>query len=119
MKKNIATVAFLLGLSAAVPTLRAGHEPGHPEKAEQMEKWNEKRVERLTEKLSLTPEQQKSLKAVFDEQAAKHGKTMKETDEKINALLTPEQKTKFEKMKSERKEKMKERREHRKELKKK
>jgi Spy/CpxP family protein refolding chaperone len=116
MKKSIAAAvlvhaALLVGIAQFAPSVRAEGGP----REERMEKFNEKRVDHLAEKLSLTADQKTAVKKIFDEQKAKHESTMKETDDKIAALLTPDQKKEFEEMKAERKEKMKERREHRRE----
>jgi Spy/CpxP family protein refolding chaperone len=80
-------------------------------------KWQEKRVERLTKDLSLTAEQQGKITSIFKENDEKHKAEMEkmreamkaekaETDQKIQAILTPEQNQKFETMKAERQAKM-------------
>ncbi|WP_442588509.1 DUF5969 family protein [Pedobacter sp. AW31-3R] len=86
-----------------------------------------KMTARLTEKLSLTADQQTKIKAVFLDQQAQMEKTraeqtqdrsamrgkmmemMKESDSKINAVLTEEQKKSYEAYKEERKSEMKNR----------
>ncbi len=67
----------------------------------------EKRVERLTEKLSLSDAQAAQIKSIFDSKKEKMIALKNETNDQVAAVLTPEQKEKFEAMKKEFKEKRK------------
>jgi len=79
----------------------------------------EKRVDHLTQKLQLTADQQTQVKKILGDSQAQLKPLMdqmksihQQTDEKIEALLTPDQKKKCDEMKAERQAKMKERWEH-------
>lgn len=80
--------------------------------------FREKISNRLSSKLDLTTEQKnkvdsilednhKKTKAIFDETRPKMEAIRKSTDEEIKAVLTPEQKVKFEKLREKREEKIK------------
>lgn len=71
------------------------------------------RLDQLTQQLSLTTEQQASVKAIFEEEKMPDfsqgmpdfdamKKQMDETDAKIEKVLTPEQKTKYDDVKKQR-----------------
>lgn len=77
----------------------------------------EERLKRMTEALSLTPEQQDKIKAIFeggreemaklrdvpeDQRREKFGEFMKAQNEKVMAVLTPEQQEKYKNMIAER-----------------
>lgn len=77
-------------------------------------KWQEKRLERMTKQLGLTPEQKEKISAIFKENddkiAAEAQKTketvktiMQDTDKQVTAALTPGQAKKYVEMKEERK----------------
>jgi Spy/CpxP family protein refolding chaperone len=62
-----------------------------------MQRREERRLERLTEALGLTADQQAKIKALFDAQRAKMKAIHEETRTKMMALLNSDQKAKFEK----------------------
>lgn len=76
-------------------------------------KYSENRVERMDKhaELNLTDAQKAQLKAIMDETKKRHAEIRKQSDEKINAVLTAEQRTKYathrEQMKQKMQEKMK------------
>ncbi len=59
----------------------------------------EKKVEKLTKKLELNEEQSSQLTTILEAKKASMDALYEETNSKINALLTPEQQTKYAKMK--------------------
>jgi Spy/CpxP family protein refolding chaperone len=72
------------------------------------------RIERLTQELNLTPEQKDKISVIMDEKMAARKEDIKKMhegqkgiDNKIESVLTPEQKVKFAGMKSAQKDKMK------------
>ncbi len=75
----------------------------------------EKKVERLKEKLSLSDSQAAQIKSIFDSKKEKMISLKNETHDQVAAVLTPEQKEKFEAMKKEFKEKRSEHKGHYKE----
>ena len=83
-----------------------------PDHRKNIEVRSERQLERMTKNLKLTPDQQSKVKAALDERNEKMkeihkecGEKMKavheETDSKISAVLTPDQKTKFDRMREE------------------
>jgi len=95
----ILALIFLLGAATgSLLTIAFGPRPGVPGPKQMGERW----MERLTEKLNLTEEQQKKIRpivmdaekqivAAHREDVAKLGKIMEETHQKIEAQLQPEQ----------------------------
>ncbi|WP_287963308.1 hypothetical protein [Alcanivorax sp.] len=77
--------------------------PGH--------RGGEKMVEHMTKKLELTESQSAELSTIFKEQGEKRKSLHDETQEKINALLTPEQQEKLKQMKEKREKRGDDRRE--------
>ncbi len=118
MRNTYSTVALLLLVSQLSYPVHA--EPKRKRlDSQKIEEIKEKHMDKLTRELNLTSDQQSKVKAAFDEQkpkiealhkemAEKRKALMEETDGKIEAVLTPEQKTKYEKIKAERREKIKE-----------
>ena len=103
MIKNMSLIiALALLLSAPV----FANENGHPMKDKAH--WGEKRMERLTEKLSLSDEQAAQIKAIFEASKEKMMALQKETHEQVAAVLTPEQNETYAAMKKEHQEKRKE-----------
>lgn len=72
-------------------------------------KYSENRVERMDKhaELNLTDAQKAQLKAIMDEAKQRHAEVRKQSDEKINAVLTAEQRTKYATHREQMKEKMK------------
>ena len=81
--------------------------PGH--------KGGERMLEHMSEKLELTDEQKGELQIIFDAQGEKMRALHDETQEKINAVLTPEQQEKMAKMKENRKKRREENKQKRQE----
>lgn len=105
-----AALAILSGPPHAFLHAEGLNKRDHAKMEERMEERKAKRLERMTKELNLTADQQKSVKEALDAQSAKmkemhrdSGDQMKalkeETDGKINAVLTDEQKAKFATMK--------------------
>ena len=69
-----------------------------------------KRSERLTQQLGLSDEQKTKVEAIFEAQREKAKALHEETDASIKAVLTPEQQTKFDSLKEQRKQMRQERR---------
>ena len=116
MKIVHASAAFLLVAWSTASLVRAeemGMGGKDPQKMEQMQQEREsKRLERMTKKLNLSADQQTSVKAALDDQRTKMADLMKQmkaihedTETKINAVLTADQKTKYAAMQEEAKEK--------------
>ncbi|MFH1725260.1 MAG: hypothetical protein ABII00_11655 [Elusimicrobiota bacterium] len=111
--KQVVT-AFLIGLIAGVAVMqwrthhrfyKRWHERGRPGQ----EKPFERRLERFSSKLGLTPEQQDRVAGIFDSQGEameairdecgpKLEAVRKSTEEQIRGVLTPEQEKKFTRM---------------------
>ena len=125
---RLATIGLCSGAFCAVPMMAQDTAPAAPQgqmgpRGRGMEA---RQLEMLTQKLNLTADQQTQVKAI-DEDARKqmmalrndtslsqddrHAKMMnirKSTQDKIRAILTDEQKTKYDAMQAEMKERMKE-----------
>ncbi|HSA58599.1 MAG TPA: hypothetical protein VLJ37_02825 [bacterium] len=105
MRKSIVTGALAVSLIAAgavapfVPDAIARYSEKKEAKFKTM---RERRLERMTENLNLNAGQQAKIKAIFDEQHAKMKALHEETHKKVLAVLTAEQKAKFEKQREER-----------------
>lgn len=100
MKK---TVWMAMALMAFVATAQAQHRPRNGFTPEQR---IEKRLERLDKELDLTDEQEKKIKALYEEffkdrkgSREDRQEAQKQLDEKVKALLTTEQQEIFAKMK--------------------
>lgn len=114
MNKTVLTGVFLSGLlTAMIPVTTLHADYGRGKKGPHEFSVDEK-VERMTKKLDLTSEQQSSIRTILEDKKSKmqslheQMKTLQdETQQKIDAVLTAEQKAKHEEMKNEGKEKMK------------
>lgn len=108
MKKALLVLAvcFLASFSAEAQRTKRAPREFNPEK------WAERITNRMTEELSLTEEQQKEVYALHLERMTDRAEAMKaqmermkaeqkETREKLEAILTPEQKAKWEESRSE------------------
>lgn len=85
----------------------------HERMHEKMHERRGNRLEFLTKELNLTPDQQNKINSQFEKDKKlmdklweKQKNTMKKSHEKVNSILTPEQKAKLENIKNERKEEM-------------
>jgi len=120
MKKCFLFAAFLLVAAQVSIPLRAEETagPSSPEMKQKAEKRIEKRMEALTKNLGLSADQQTAVKAALEAQRDKMADVRKETGEKkkairadtdkqITSVLNDQQKAKYEKMVSERKDKIK------------
>ncbi|UAW97356.1 hypothetical protein KEM63_11050 [Halopseudomonas nanhaiensis] len=98
MKKILISSAFALAAVMSAPTMAGAH----------MDKEHgEKHMQRLTEKLDLTPEQQEQVKSIYKEQMEKHKEIKEEGKKRMSEVLNDEQEKKLEEMHKERKEEMK------------
>lgn len=104
MIKKIATVTVLTALLATGVAMAKPF--GDPEK---MAAWLDKRIERMTEKLSLNDDQAAKVKTIMQEQMEKRKAMMEqhrtETEARLGTVLTSEQMQKMQEMKEKRKEK--------------
>ena len=91
--------ALLVGLAALTVVGASVAAPG--KNAEQR---IEKRVERITERLNLSPEQADTLATVMREQAAKQQALREETRTRIDSILNDEQRAQAAEMREQRKE---------------
>jgi Spy/CpxP family protein refolding chaperone len=96
-----------LSLMLATTTVVAGHHGTHG-KADGA-KYSENRVERMDKhaELALTDAQKAQLKAIMEETKQRYAEVRKQSDEKVNAVLTAEQRVKYAKHREEMQEKMK------------
>ncbi len=101
-KTALAVVAGLIGLSFALAPQAAFAD---------WEKSVDKRVERMTEHLTLTPDQVTQVRAILEAEKEAMKQKREETEQKIAALLTPEQLDKHNKMIEKMKEKKEEKHE--------
>ncbi|MBA6418888.1 hypothetical protein [Pseudomonas sp. 5Ae-yellow] len=74
---------------------------------------HERGMQRMTEALSLTSEQQEQIRQIRAEEGTKMRALREEAKSRMDAVLTAEQRDKAEAMRTERRERMAERREHR------
>jgi periplasmic protein CpxP/Spy len=125
--------AMIIGFCGSTLMAKDGGEPNKPkhqmrDQQRPVKDPAEMRLEQMTKNLSLTKEQQDAIKPILQDQAkqmqalrtdkamtpeqrrAKMQSIMQETNTKIEAQLTPEQKEKFTKQQEQRREKMQQRR---------
>lgn len=125
---RIATVALCSGVLCALPMMAQDTAPAASAQGAEGHGRRGDMTAMLTKQLNLTPDQQTQVKAINDDsrsqmmalrndtstpQADKRAKMMdirKSSDDKIRALLTDEQKTKFDAMQAKMQERMKEHR---------
>lgn len=69
--------------------------------------YHQRHLERMSERLDLTPEQQREVGELHREQFEKHKALREETTSRMNEILTEEQREKLEQLRKERSEKMK------------
>jgi Spy/CpxP family protein refolding chaperone len=94
--KSLAKVGLLsFFLSSALMGANAGGKDLTPEKQQALV---EKHVATLTKKLRLTSDQQTQVRSIIQDKMDKKRQAADEADAKIQALLTPEQVEKYQKM---------------------
>ncbi|AFT71724.1 LTXXQ motif family [Alloalcanivorax dieselolei B5] len=98
--------ALLIALTLVTTTAFAGPGMGHGPK---MKFDPEQRMDRMAETLELTDAQRTEIESIFEEQHEKMKTLHDETRERVDAVLTAEQRDKAQALQEERKEKMKER----------
>ncbi len=101
---------YILPLSlmlAATTVTAADH--GHHGKKMDPTKYSEHRIERMDKhaELGLSDVQKAQLKVILDETRQRHAEVRKQSDEKVNAVLTAEQRDKYAKHREQMKAKMK------------
>lgn len=100
MKKEMVIGALALGLTAGGAALTTSQDlfaHGKGFKAHSEER-QQKRLDRLSEKLNLTADQKAKIQTLFDSQRAKMKAIREETHTKMLAMLTAEQKAELEKL---------------------
>ena len=113
MKKIIillAAAVLVAGVSLAYAQTdtQSPRKAGGPPHGAQMGQWQGRGLA-LSEQLNLTEDQKAKIKSIVDEQAAKIKEIQTATEGRIDAVLTPEQKTKLDQLRKEAQTKMKER----------
>lgn len=88
--------AITIGLSGSV---FAGYEKGG--------EYHDRYMDRLTEKLDLTPEQQEQVREIKKEQMEKHREVHEQSQERMNDVLNDEQRQRFEEFHKENRDRMK------------
>ena len=95
-------------LIIAVLALTAVSAPAFAHEGHDGKGWDSKAyTEKLTKDLNLTPDQASKIQAIMDQKHEHMKAKMDETHAAINAVLTPEQRTKYDAMKEEHKKKEK------------
>ncbi|MBL1264268.1 hypothetical protein [Candidatus Methylomicrobium oryzae] len=97
MNKTLLTLAFV-----TIFPLTAAAFPG--DQASGSEEHQKHRIERLTQELQLTDQQKNEVEAIFKEQHDKFKALHDETHSKLGTVLTPEQMTKLDELKKQRRE---------------
>ncbi|EIC21073.1 Spy/CpxP family protein refolding chaperone [Thiorhodovibrio frisius] len=99
MNKTMIPVAAMLSALLVGPVAASPH-GGGPGKAGGQ--GAEQRLERMTEQLDLSAEQQQAMAAIFDAQASQRAKMRAQMREQIDAVLTEEQRAKRAELRAER-----------------
>jgi len=113
MKKTViflAVAVLIAGVSLvyAQTSTQPSRKVGGPLRGAQMGQW-QGRGPAFGDQLNLTDNQKAKIKSIMDRQAAKIKKIRTATEGQIDAVLTPEQKTKLDQLRKEAQAKMKER----------
>ncbi len=95
MNPKIVIMAIALTLPLTVSAFPGG-------KAEDHAAFRAQRVERLTEELNLNAEQKTQVEQIFQQQRDKQEALRQETHQRLQAVLSPEQMSRFEALKQER-----------------
>jgi Spy/CpxP family protein refolding chaperone len=106
MKKTVVMGALALGLIVGGVVVSQAPEAlarYSEKKAGKFETRREHRLQKMTENLDLTADQQDKIRSIFGEQHSKMKAIREETHRKILAVLTPEQEEKFKKLREEKK----------------
>lgn len=104
MKKTlIALVIATVGATVAIGSYASSERYGHHENR------MEHRIERMTERLNLTVEQQGQIKSLFEQQQEAYKAARQQMQENIRSVLNDEQKTTFDEMRSRHEDRMKQR----------
>jgi protein CpxP len=97
MNKTLLTLVCAMTFPLAAAAFPGGSGPGP-------EDHQKHRLERLTQELKLTNEQKSKVEAIFKEEHEKFKALHEETHGKLGTVLTPEQMTKLEDLKKQRRE---------------
>ncbi|SDS62406.1 hypothetical protein SAMN05216421_1865 [Halopseudomonas xinjiangensis] len=98
MKKILIASAFALATAISAPSMaNTGMDKEH----------GERHMQRLTEKLDLTSEQQEQVRNIYQEQMQKHKEIKEQGKQRMSEVLNDEQEKKLEEMHKERQERMK------------
>lgn len=97
MNKTLLTLAIILTFPLTVAAFPGAQGPG-------AEEYQKHRVERLTKELNLSAEQKSKVEAIFKEQHEKFKALHEETHTKLGTVLSPEQMSKLEALKQQRRE---------------
>ena len=110
MKKTVMLLAAVVLVTGCMPRSTPGRVQaiGGAERGQHMGNW-QGRGPALGEQLNLTNDQKAKIKNIMDEQAAKIKEIRTATEGQVDAVFTPEQKTKIYQLRKEAQAKMKER----------
>lgn len=72
----------------------------HPGQEGNHEQYRAKKIERLNRELRLSEDQKAKIEALFKEEGDKHKAVREETQSRLKKILTPEQNTKLQEMKT-------------------
>lgn len=107
MNKLLIATTLALGLATGFAVAQTDKAPSPQQRAERFERMLDRRVERMTEELNLTPAQALQVRAIFEEQAQARRELMQRHREemmtlheqgkaRLDGVLNPEQKAKLE-----------------------
>ena len=97
---NRASTLFILGVFAAGLAAPASAAQEIATTSKRAERQADERTEHLTKALQLNPEQEQKVRDIERESERRKMEIQGETDTNIRAALTPEQQSRFDKMKS-------------------
>jgi protein CpxP len=97
MNKTLLTIALVMTFPLTAAAFPGESGPGR-------EEHHKHRIERLTQELKLTDDQKSKVEAIFKEQHDKFKALHEETHGKLGAVLSPEQMTRLEALKKQRRE---------------
>lgn len=105
---NVKLVSMVIALALPLSVV------AYPGGKDNPEQYRAKKMERLNKELGLNEDQKVKIDALFKEQGEKGRALHKETQSRLQAILTPEQNTKLEEMEQRRHEKWREKHQQRK-----